>query len=181
TERQADAILILQLYRLTNLEITALTKEMDELNKQIQQLRSILDSDKKLMSVIKSELSDIRKAFTIPRRSEIQGEIEEIKVNLEVMVAAEDVFVTFSGEGYIKRTSKLSFTRSGGELEATGLKEGDYVRYSLEVNTLDNLLLFTKKGQYYLLPVHQVPEQKWKDNGTAVVNLVSLPKDDRIV
>lgn len=181
TERQADAILLLQLYRLTNLEITALTKEMDELNQLIQKLRSILESERKLMSVIKAELAEIRKAFAVPRRSEIQGEIEEIKVNLEVMVPAEDVLVTFSGEGYIKRTSKLSFTRSGGELEATGLKEGDYVRYSLEVNTLDNLLLFTKKGQFYSLPVHQIPEHKWKDNGTAVVNLIALPKEDRIV
>ncbi len=181
TERQADAILVLQLYRLTNLEITTLAKEMDELRKQIQYLRGILSNETKLMDVIKSELRDVRKTYAIPRRSEIQGEVEEIKVNLEVLVAAEDVYVTFSGEGYIKRTSKLSFTRSGGELESTGLKEGDYLHSLFEVNTLDSLLLFSRKGNFYSLPVHQIPESKWKDNGTAVVNVIPLPKDDRIV
>jgi topoisomerase-4 subunit A len=181
SERQADAILILQLYRLTNLEIGSLTKEMDELNKLINYLRSILASERKLTSVIKDELADIRKEFGIDRRSIIQGQVEEIKVNLEVMVTSEDVYVTFSNEGYIKRTNKSSFTRSGGELDATGVKEGDYIRRLLEVNTLENLLLFTRKGQFYLLPVHQIPEHKWKDNGTAVVNLIPLPKDDKII
>ncbi len=181
SERQADAILILQLYRLTNLEIGSLTKEMDELHKLINYLRSILASERKLMSVIKDELAEIRKEFGIARRSSIQGQIEEIKVNLEVMVTSEDVYVTFSNEGYIKRTNKSSFTRSGGELDATGVKEGDYIQRMIEVNTLENLLLFTKKGQFYLLPVHQIPEHKWKDNGTAVVNLIPLPKDDKII
>jgi topoisomerase-4 subunit A len=181
SERQADAILILQLYRLTNLEIGSLTKEMDELHKLINYLRSILGSERKLMSVIKDELAEIRKEFGIPRRSSIQGQIEEIKVNLEVMVTSEDVYVTFSNEGYIKRTNKSSFTRSGGELDVTGVKEGDYIRRMIEINTLENLLLFTKKGQFYVLPVHLIPEHKWKDNGTAVVNLIPLPKDDKII
>jgi topoisomerase IV subunit A len=98
-----------------------------------------------------------------------------------VMVTAEDVLVTLSREGYIKRTSMLSFTRSGGELEGSGVKEGDVVRHVLEVNTIENLLLFTKKGQFFLLPVHQIPEFKWKDAGTALVNIVPLQKDDGIV
>ncbi len=109
------------------------------------------------------------------------GEIEELKVNLEVLVTPEDVLVTLSQEGYVKRTSMLSFTRSGGELQNAGVKEGDFVRELLEVNTIDNLLLFTRKGQYYLLPVHQIPEFKWKDTGTAIVNVVPIPKDDSIV
>ncbi|MCS7459722.1 DNA gyrase subunit A [Paenibacillus doosanensis] len=181
TERQADAILTLQLYRLTNLEIHSIEKELKEVQKTIAYLRGILGSEKKLMNVIKEEMTGIRTKFGVDRRSDIQDEVEELKVNLEVMVAAEDVFVTLSSEGYIKRTSKLSFTRSGGELEKTGLKEGDYVRYLLEVNTLENLLIFTQKGQYYLLPVHQVPEYKWKENGTAIVNVIPIPKDDKIV
>ncbi|GAA4861202.1 DNA topoisomerase IV subunit A [Paenibacillus vulneris] len=181
TERQADSILTLQLYRLTNLEIHAIEKELKDVQKTIAQLRGILGSEKKLMAVIKDEMTEIRNKYGIDRRSDIQNEVEELKVNLEVMVSAEDVFVTLSNEGYIKRTSKLSFTRSGGELEKTGLKEGDYVRYLLEVNTLDNLLIFTQRGQYYLLPVHQVPEYKWKENGTAIVNVIPTPKEDRIV
>jgi topoisomerase-4 subunit A len=181
TERQADAILVLQLYRLTNLEITSLEKELKEAEKTIAYLRGILGSTKKLLGVIKDEIGEIRKKFGIDRRSEIQGELEELKVNLEVMVTPEDVLVTLSNDGYLKRTSKLSFTRSGGELDSTGLKEGDYVRFLLDVNTIESLLIFTKKGQYYLLPVHQVPEYKWKENGTAIVNVIPIAKEDRIV
>lgn len=181
TERQADSILTLQLYRLTNLEIHSIEKELKDVQKTIAYLRGILSSEKKLMNVIKEEMTEIRNKYGIDRRSDIQNEVEELKVNLEVMVSAEDVFVTLSNEGYIKRTSKLSFTRSGGELEKTGLKEGDYVRHLLEVNTLDNLLIFTQKGQYYLLPVHQVPEYKWKENGTAIVNVIPTHKEDKIV
>lgn len=182
TERQADAILTLQLYRLTNLEITQLEKEHADMLKKIAFYRSILDNPRKLIGVIKDELTEIRDKFGIDRRSVIQGEVEEIKVNLEVTVPAEDVIVTLSREGYVKRTSLLSFTRSGGELESAGVKEGDVVRWSLGVSTLDPLLIFTQKGQYYLLPVHQIPEFKWKDTGTAIINLLpGLAKDDRIV
>lgn len=181
TERQADAILTLQLYRLTNLEIAALEKELKELRKTIDRLQSILNSTDKLIGVIKKELLEVREKYGIDRRSDIQSEVEELKVNVEVMVAPEEVLVTISDEGYIKRTSMLSFSRSGGEYENTGVKEGDYVRFLLEVNTIESLLLFTQKGQYFMLPVHQIPEFRWKDNGTALVNIVSIGKDDRIV
>lgn len=181
SERQADAILTLQLYRLTNLEITSIEKELRDIQKKIAYLRSILDSEKKLIGVIKDELTEIREKYAIERRSDIQGEVEELKVNLEVIVAAEDVFVTLSQDGYIKRTSKLSFTRSGGELANAGVKEGDVIRTLIDVNTIDQLLLFTRKGNYYQLPVHLIPEFKWKDTGTAVVNVVPMPKDDSIV
>ena len=181
TDRQADAILTLQLYRLTNLEITSLEKELKDIAKRISGYQAILGSDKKLIQVIAGELQEIREKYGIDRRSEIKGEVEELKVNLEVLVTPEDVLVTLSQEGYIKRTSLLSFTRSGGELESAGVKEGDMIRHLLPVNTIESLLLFTKKGQYFLLPVHQIPEFKWKDNGTAVVNVVPLPKDDAIV
>ena len=108
----------LQLYRLTNLEITSIEKELKDIQKKIAYLRSILDSEKKLLGVIKDELTEIREKYGIDRRSDIQGEVEELKVNLEVIVPAEDVFVTLSQDGYIKRTRKLSFTRSGGEWTA---------------------------------------------------------------
>ncbi|SFE63754.1 topoisomerase-4 subunit A [Paenibacillus algorifonticola] len=181
SERQADAILTLQLYRLTNLEITSLEKEHKEVMKRIAYLRSILNSDKKLIGVIRDEMMEIHAKFGINRRSDIQGEVEELKVNLEVMVTPEEVLVTLSNEGYMKRTSMLSFTRSGGEVGNAGVKEGDIIRGLYAVNTIDNLLLFTKKGQYYTLPVHQIPEFKWKDTGTAVVNIVPIPKDDAII
>lgn len=181
TERQADAILTLQLYRLTNLEIHALERERKDLQKKIKDLRSILEDHKKLIKVIKDELLEIRDTYGIDRRSEIRGEIEEIKVNLEVMITPEDVIVAMTNEGYIKRTSMLSFTRSGGEVESTGMKEGDYVRGIFEVNTLDNILIFTNNGQYFHLPVHLIPEYRWRDTGTAIVNVIPISKDDRIV
>ncbi|MHA6483963.1 DNA gyrase subunit A [Paenibacillus sp. strain BS8-2] len=181
TERQADAILTLQLYRLTNLEITSLEKELKEAQRKIAYLRSILESEKKLIGVIRDELTEIRDKYGLDRRSDIQGEVEELKVNLEVMVTPEDVLVTLSKDGYVKRTSMLSFTRSGGELDNSGVKDGDVIRDMLLVNTIESLLLFTRKGQFYLLPVHQIPEFKWKDTGTAIVNIIQLPKDDSIV
>ncbi|MCR8641680.1 DNA gyrase subunit A [Paenibacillus sp. N1-5-1-14] len=181
SERQADAILTLQLYRLTNLEITSIEKELKEMQKTIAYLEGILGSMKKLLNVIKNEMNEIRDKYGIDRRSVIQGEVEELKVNLEVMVTPEDVIVTLSREGYIKRTSQLSFTRSGGEIDSTGLKEGDYVQYVGEVNTIENLLIFTQRGQYFLLPVHQIPEYKWKENGTAIVNVIPIAKEDRII
>jgi len=181
TERQADSILTLQLYRLTNLEIHSLQKELDELMKKIEGFRAVLNSDKKLIALIRKELIEIREKYGIDRRSVIQEEVEEIKVNLEVLVNAEDVLVTLSNEGYIKRTSMLSFTRSGGELESSGVKEGDYITRLFEINTLENLLIFTSRGQYFLLPVHQIPEYKWKDAGTAIVNVIQVPKEDHIV
>jgi topoisomerase IV subunit A len=181
SERQADSILTLQLYRLTNLEITTLEKELADIQKKITQYRSILESDRKLISLIRKELLEIREKYGMDRRSEIQGEVEEIKVNLEVMVAAEDVLLTLSKDGYVKRTSMLSFTRSGGERSNSGVKEGDYITQFLDVNTLDVLLVFTQRGQYFLLPVHQIPEYKWKEPGTPIVNVISLSKEDRIV
>lgn len=181
SERQADSILTLQLYRLTNLEITTLQKELDDTLAKIKSLRGILESDKKLIGVIRKELLEIRDKYGIDRRCEIQSEVEEIKVSLEVLVSAEDVLVSLSEGGYIKRTSMLSFTRSGGEKDGAGVKEGDYITRVLEVNTRDSLLVFTRKGQYFLLPVHQIPDFKWKDPGTAIVNVIGLAKGDSIV
>lgn len=181
SERQADSILTLQLYRLTNLEITSLQKELDEMMAKITHLRGILESDKKLVAVIRKELLEIRDKYGIDRRSLIQGEVEELKVSLEALVNAEDVLVALSADGYIKRTSMLSFTRSGGERHTSGVKEGDHIVRLLDVNTRDSLLVFTRKGQYFLLPVHQIPEFKWKEPGTAIVNVIGLSKGDGIV
>ncbi|GIP41584.1 DNA topoisomerase 4 subunit A [Paenibacillus sp. J45TS6] len=181
SERQADSILTLQLYRLTNLEITTLQKELDEIQKKVKELRSILESDRKLIGIIRKELKEIRDKYGIDRRSAIQEQVEELKVNLEVLVNSEDVLVTLSNDGYIKRTSMLSFTRSGAERTSSGVKDGDLITSILDVNTLDNLLVFTQRGQYFLLPVHQIPEFKWKEPGTAIVNVIPLSKEDKVI
>lgn len=181
TERQADAILTLQLYRITNLEINQVEKELNDIQKKITNFRAILGSDKKLVGLIKKELMEIHDKHGIDRRSIIQDEVEELKVNLEVMINSEDVLVTLSNDGYIKRTSMMSFNRSGGERNGSGAKEDDYVRDVMNVNTLDNLLVFTQRGQYFLLPVHQIPDFKWKETGKAIVNIIPMTREDRII
>lgn len=181
TERQGDAILILQLYRLTNLEITALAKELSELKKAIASLEAILASEKKLMETIKKELAAIKQNFAGPRRSQIREEVLEIKVNVEVMVPAEEVVVTLTDQGYIKRTSIKSYQRSGADLEGAGTKERDFVRFLKNTNTTETVLVVTAGGTAYSLPVHQLPEAKWKERGSALVNVVSLPREDKVV
>lgn len=181
TERQADAILTLQLYRITNLEINQVEKELNDIQKKITNFRAILGSDKKLVGLIKKELMEIHDKHGISRRSIIQDEVEELKVNLEVMINSEDVLVSLSNDGYIKRTNMMSFNRSGGERSGSGAKEDDYIREVMNVNTLDNLLVFTQRGQYFLLPVHQIPDFKWKETGKAIVNIIPMTREDRIV
>src|SRR5690606_34280501 len=105
TEIQAEAIVSLQLYRLTNTDITELQKEEEELKKTITELTEIINNEKQLNKVIKSELLDIKKRFAEPRRSDIEANIEEIKITLDVLIPSEEVVVTVTKDGYIKRTS----------------------------------------------------------------------------
>ena len=179
TETQAEAIVSLQLYRLTNTDITALENEAEELRKKIEELTAILGSDKKLMSVIKKELKEVKKDFADPRRSEIEAKIEDIKINLEVLIPSEDVIVTVTKEGYIKRTSLRSYSASGGQ--DYGMKEGDRLLHKLDMNTTDTLLLFTDKGSYIYCPVHLLPDIRWKDTGQHVSNIVPLDKNQNIL
>ncbi|OIJ20091.1 DNA gyrase subunit A [Anaerobacillus alkalidiazotrophicus] len=179
TEAQAEAIVTLQLYRLTNTDVTTLQKESNELEKKITELTAILKSEKKLISVIKKDLLTIKKTFNDERRTVIEKEIEEIKINLEVLVPAEDVIVTVTKEGYVKRTSVRSFAASNGD--PTGMKEGDRVIGQLETNTTDTLLIFTANGNYLYIPVHQLPDIRWKDLGQHVANIVPLERGDEIL
>ncbi|WP_249869643.1 DNA topoisomerase IV subunit A [Oceanobacillus saliphilus] len=179
TEAQAEAIVTLQLYRLTNTDITQLEKEAAELRKTIDELEAILGNEKKLFQTIKKDLRQIKKAFIEPRRTMIKAEIEELKINIEVTVASEDVLVSITRDGYIKRTSLRSYGASNGENLA--LKENDYPIGLLEVNTTDKLLLFTNKGKYIVSSVHELPDIRWKDNGMHVSNIVQLEKDEHLI
>ncbi|PAQ13966.1 DNA gyrase subunit A [Bacillaceae bacterium SAOS 7] len=179
TEPQAEAIVNLQLYRLTNTDITALRTEAEELAALIDQLTSILASEKKLAAVIKTELRAIKKNYNDERRTVIEKEIEEIKVNLEVMIPSEDVMVTVTKDGYMKRTSLRSYSASGGA--DLGMKETDHLLYQAEVNTTDVLLVFTNKGNYLYLPVHELPDIRWKDLGQHVASLVSIDKEEEVI
>lgn len=179
TEPQSEAIVSLQLYRLTNTDIAALRAEAEELAKKIEELTSILESEKKLISVIKKDLKDVKKRYADERRSKIEAEIEEIKINLDVMIASEDVVVTITKEGYIKRTSQRSFAASNGQDLA--MKDSDRVLATLEMNTKDVLLLFTSKGNYLYMPVHELPDIRWKDLGQHVANIIPIDRDDELL
>ena len=179
TEAQAEAIVTLQLYRLTNTDITQLQSEAAELLKRIEQLEGILNSEKKLLQTIKKDLKQVKKTFAEGRRTMIEAEIEELKINIEVTVASEDVLVSVTKDGYIKRTSLRSYSASNGEDLA--LKEHDYPISLLEVNTTDKVLLFTNKGKYLITPVHELPDIRWKDTGQHVSNIAQLDKDERLI
>ncbi|WP_087971454.1 DNA topoisomerase IV subunit A [Oceanobacillus rekensis] len=179
TEAQAEAIVMLQLYRLTNTDITQLQDEAAELKKNITDLEAILASEKKMYQTIKKDLRQIKKTFAESRRTVIQDEIEELKINIEVTVASEDVIVSITKEGYMKRTSLRSYSASNGEHLA--LKDNDYPIGLVEMNTTDNLLVFTNKGKYFLTSVHELPDIRWKDIGQHVSNIVQLEKDEHLV
>lgn len=179
TEAQAEAIVTLQLYRLTNTDITALQKEADELTKKINELTSILSSENKLFAVIKKDLLQVKKTYADQRRTKIEEEIEEIIINLEVMVPSEDVIVTVTKDGYVKRTSIRSYTASNGK--EFGMKENDYLLGEFEINTTDKLLLFTNKGNYLYLPVHEMPDIRWKDLGQHIANIIPIDKDEVLI
>lgn len=179
TEAQAEAIVNLQLYRLTNTDITALQREAQELDEQIQKLEDILKNEKTLLKVIKQDLRTIKKTYHTDRRSEIEDEIEELKINLEVMVASEEVLVTVTHDGYIKRTSLRSYQASNGEDLA--IKEEDHLIGLQEINTTDKLLVFTNKGKFSFMPVHELPDIRWKDQGQHLANIVSMDKDEKVI
>ncbi|MCM3116337.1 DNA topoisomerase IV subunit A [Neobacillus sp. MER 74] len=179
TEPQSEAIVSLQLYRLTNTDITALRQEAEELAKKIEELTSILASEKTLFSVIKKELKDVKKRFADERRSKIEAEIEELKINLEVTVPSEDVIVTITKHGYVKRTSTRSYAASNGQDLA--MKDSDRLLAQLEMNTKDVLLLFTNKGNYLFCPVHELPDIRWKDLGQHVANIIPIDRDEEII
>jgi topoisomerase IV subunit A len=179
TELQAEAIVSLQLYRLTNTDITALRNESEELANKIEELTSILASEKKLFSVIKKELKDVKKRFADERRSKIEAEIEELKINLEVIVPSEDVIVTVTKQGYVKRTSGRSYAASNGQDFA--IKDTDRLLKKLDVNTKDVVLLFTNKGNYLFCPVHELPDIRWKDLGQHIANIIPIERDEEII
>ncbi|QDS33828.1 DNA topoisomerase IV subunit A [Brevibacillus brevis] len=181
TDSQADAILSIQLASLTRLDIVKLEKELATLAKEIEELKSILASEKKLIQVITGELNEIKKKYVEERLTEIQGEIEEIKIDIAMQINAEDCIVTLTNEGYIKRTSPRSFKSVGGTLETCGVKEGDRVRYFMETNTSHTALFFTQDGKYFATLVNAFPDDKWKDIGSALVNIIPLEKNQRIV
>lgn len=178
TEEQAEAIVTLQLYRLTNTDIVVLEEECEKLKGLIEECNKILESENELKNVMKSELREIKKNYAVPRRTEIRDEIVDIKVDAKEMIPDENVVVVVTNDGYVKRVSTKSFKTSD---EETTLKPGDYVTAKYLTSTRSNLLLFTNLGNYLYVPVHILPETKWKDLGKHISNTIMIKENEKIV
>src|SRR5699024_7597228 len=162
-----------------NTDIVQLQEEHDELKAKIAYLKNILDNHDALLNVIKDELNEIKNKYKQKRLSSIEAEISEIKIDKEVMVPSENVMVSITKHGYIKRTSLRSFNASG--VEEPGVKDGDMMLKYQEANTLDTALVFTNKGRYLYIPVHKLSEIKWKDLGQHVSQIVQIDEDEYVI
>ena len=178
TEAQATAIVDLRLYRLSNTDIEELLAEKSNLEKIMEILEGILNDPEKLNNVIKDEMRKIKKEYGTDRRTLIEDEIEEIKIDTTVMVPKEDVVVVITKEGYIKRVSQRSYAASD---EDTTLKENDYIIGLYNMSTMDTLLVFTDNGNYLHIPVYEIPEVKWKDLGKHISNIISMDSEDSVI
>ncbi|MHC5268009.1 DNA topoisomerase IV subunit A [Enterococcus sp. LJL98] len=180
TEEQSEAIVMLQLYRLTNTDITQLRAEAQELANQVEALSKIIAEESELLRVIKKELREIKKQYDTPRLTEIEAKIEELVIETEVLVIPEEVVVTVTKEGYLKRSSLRSYQAS--KPEEIGIKEGDQLLYTKQLNTLEHLLIITNRGNVIYRPVHELTEVRWKELGEHLSQTISsyLPEESII-
>lgn len=163
TVEQAEAIVSLRLYRLTNTDILEIKDELAQLSVEIQRLKGIISNDTLLNNVFVKELQEVVKLFNTERRSKIENEVEEIIIDKMSMIPNEKTVITVSRDGYIKRVSFRSYQSSEGVLPA--LKEGDQLIGISEAETYDTLLLFNDNGSYANIPLYTLEEMKWKDIG----------------
>ena len=179
TEIQAEAILELMLYRLTGLEIKVFQKEYAELEKTIKRLRKILSEEKELLRVVKSELKEITDRFRNPRRTMLVEDDSEAKIDLDELIVVEDVMITLSKDGFIKRIPFKNYQRSNAKAEDIEYREGDELKFLFKSNTTENILLFTDKGNMYQIKGINIPEGKWKEKGERVDSIIkTLNLDD---
>ena len=178
TMEQAEAIVTLQLYRLTNTDVVLLEEEAKNLNLIIEGLTKIINEEEELKKVMKNELRNIKKEYDVPRKTVITEEELEIKIDTTKMIPKEEVVVLVTNDGYVKRTSKRGYLSN---TEDPLLKENDYVTGLYCANTLDVLLLFTNLGNYLYLPVHEIPDIKWKMLGKHISNIIKIEENEKIV
>lgn len=181
TDIQASAILDMRLQRLTQLERTKLVEEYQDVLKQIEYLKSILANRELVRTIIKDELTEIREAYKDERRTQIVK--EEAEITLEDLIAAEEVIVTISHAGYIKRNAVSLYRaqRRGGKGKiGMGIKEEDFVVNLFTASTHDSLLFFTDAGKVYWLKVHEIPEASRAAKGKALVNLLALSSNEKV-
>ena len=180
TEKQAEAIVTMQLYRLSSTDITLLKDETASLEELCVQLNSLLEDDKKMKKLIVSELSEVKKKYAKDRCSKVEDEIDDIVIDRMAMVSKEEVMVSVSKKGYAKRSSLKSYGASEeGSLPA--LKSNDSLVAVGKCMTTDTLLVFTSKGNYLYIPVFELTETRWKDEGVHVNSIVTINGDESIV
>ena len=177
TFKQAEAIVVLQLYRLTNTDVTELEEKAKNLKLVIAALEAILSDENRLKTVMKEELKEIKKNYATERKTIIKDEVEEIKIDTVSMIPKEDVIVVITKEGYVKRVSLRSYDK---ETETT-LKDGDYIIGRYKISTLDTILMFTNKGNYLYVPVYELPDLKWKEMGKHISNIINISSDENII
>ncbi|HJR76236.1 MAG TPA: DNA gyrase subunit A, partial [Nitrospiraceae bacterium] len=181
TEIQATAILDMRLQRLTQLERTKLVEEYREILKQIEYLRSVLGSEALVRKIIKDELAEIKESYKDERRTQIVK--EEAELSVEDLIADEEVVVTISHAGYIKRNAVTLYRaqRRGGKGRiAMGVKEEDFVETLFTASTHDSLLFFTDAGKVFWLKVHEIPEASRAAKGKALINLLALSREEKV-
>lgn len=163
SEEQAEAIVTLQLYRLTNTDIVTLENEEAGLREQIQTLAAIIGDERTMFNLMKKELREVKKQFGNPRLSELQDQAETIEIDTASLIVEEETFVSVTKAGYIKRTSPRSFNAS--TLEEMGKREDDQLIFLQNAKTTQHLLLFTNLGNVIYRPVHELIDIRWKDIG----------------
>jgi len=181
SDKQAQAILDMRLRRLTALERDKIEEEYAELMKQIEYLNSILASEEKLLSVIKEELLEIKNNYNDPRRTKIEKTVNEI--DIEDLIQEEEVVVTLTHAGYIKRISADTYSaqrRGGRGIQAMTTKEDDFVEHIVITSTHSDILFFTNKGRVYKLRAYEIPDAGRTSKGTNIINLIAISPDERI-
>ncbi|HFI0253488.1 TPA: DNA topoisomerase IV subunit A [Streptococcus suis] len=163
SEEQAEAIVTLQLYRLTNTDIVTLENEEAALREQIQTLAAIIGDERTMFNLMKKELREVKKIFANPRRSELQDQAESIEIDTASLIVEEETFVSVTKAGYIKRTSPRSFGAS--TVEEVGKRDDDQLIFLQSAKTTQHLLLFTNLGNVIYRPVHELTDIRWKDIG----------------
>jgi DNA gyrase subunit A len=181
SDKQAQAILEMQLQRLTHLERDKIDKEYLELIKKIELFKSILESEKKVLEIIKDEMKDLSAKFGDERRTEIVAEFEELEI--EDLIAEEDVVITISHAGYIKRLPVSAYRkqrRGGKGVTGAEMREEDFIEHLFIASTHDYILFFTDKGMVHWVKVHEIPEAGRTSKGKAIVNLLALGQGEKI-
>ena len=172
TENQATAILELMLYRLTGLEITTFQKEYKDLEKKIKELSKILNDEKVLLKVIKLELKEVSDKYPCQRRTRIVENDDEAKIDVEELIVVEDIVITMSRDGFIKRIPERSYARSNANVLDIEYREGDELQYLIKGNTKNNILIFTDMGNMYQIKGINIPEYKWKEKGERIDTII---------